>query len=91
MDGEDCGNLQSFCPNSVTDVTRRSSWLNDLLDPAWAGRLHNPDTFKSLDCFCRSWHAVIPAVWDTLPSSLLLHGHITGRRTVMKALQCCCY
>ena len=91
LDGEGHGNLQSFCPHFATNVTRRSSRLNDLLDPAWACRLHNPVTFKSLDCFCRSWHAVIPAVWDTLPASLLLQGHIAGWRSVMKALQRSCY
>ena len=58
----DGGNLQSFRPHFVTNVTRRSSRLNDLLDPARACRLHNSVTFKSLDCFRRSWHAVIPVV-----------------------------
>ena len=46
---------------------------------------------KSLDCFRRSWHAVIPAVWDTLPASLLLQGHTAGWCSVMKAFQRCCY
>ena len=30
---------------------------------------------------------MIPAVWDTLPASLLLQGHTAGWRSVMKALQ----
>ena len=62
-----------------------------VLDPARACRLYNPVTFKSLDCFCRSWQVVIPAVWDTLPASLLLQGHIAEWRSVMKALQRSCY
>ena len=89
LDSEGCGNLQSFCPYFVTNVTK-SSWLDDLLDPARACRLHNPVTFKSSDRFHRSWHTVIPAVQDTLPASLLLQGHIAGWRSVMNALQCSC-
>jgi len=94
LDGVGCDNLQSFCLHFVTNVTRRSSQLNnDLLDPARAYNLHNPVTFKSLDCFRRiqSWHTVIPAILDTLTASLLLLGHIAGWRSVMKALQCSFY
>ena len=69
----------------------RSFRFNDLLDPARTCRLHNPVTFKSLDCLHRNWHAVIPAVWDTLPASLLLQGHIAGWCSVMKSPQRSCY
>ena len=51
LDGEGCGDLQSFCPSFVTNIARRSSRLNDLSDPARASRLHNPVTFRSLDSF----------------------------------------
>ena len=88
LDGEGHGDLQSFCPCFVTNVTRRSSRLNDLLDPAWACRLYNPVTFRSLDSFRRSWYAVISILWD---ASLLLQGHATGWRSVLKSLQRCCY
>ena len=91
LDGEGRGDLLTFHPYFVTNVTRRSSRFNDLLDPAQACRLCTPVTFKSLDCFRRSWHAVIPVVWDTLPASLLLQGHTAGWRSVMKAHQRCCY
>ena len=89
LDGEGRGDLQSFCPSFVTNITRGSSRLNDLSDPARACRLYNPVTFRSLDSFRRSWHAVISTVWDTLPASLLLQGHATGWHSVLKGLQHC--
>ena len=91
LDGEGRGDLQSFCPSFVTNTARRSSRLNDLSDPARASRLHNPVTFRSLDSFCRSWHAVISTIWDALPANLLLQGQATGWRFVLKDLQRCCY
>ena len=91
LDGEGRGNLQSFCPSFVTNIARRSSRLNDLSDPVRASRLHNPVTFRSLDSFRRSWHAVISTIWDALPANLLLQGQATGWRFVLKDLQRCCY
>ena len=75
----------------LTNIARRSSCLNDLSDPAQASRLHNPVTFRSLDSFHRSWHAVISTIWDALPANLLLQGQATGWRFVLKDLQRCCY
>ena len=91
LDGKGRGSLQSFCPHFITSFIRRSFCLNDLSNLPRAYRLHNPITFRSLDSFHRSWHAVISTVWDTLPASLLLQGHNTGLHSVSKDLQCCCY
>ena len=78
------GDLQS---HFVTNVTRRSSHLNNLLDPAQECRLHNPITFRSLDSFRRSWHPVIPTIRDTIPDNSLLQGHATGWHSIVKSLQ----
>ena len=47
LDGEGRGDLQSLLPPFITSVPRRSSHLNNLLDPALAFRLQNTNTFKS--------------------------------------------
>ena len=85
------GNLQSFLPQFVTTITRRSSRLTGLSDPAQALRLNNPITFKSLDSFHRSWHGAISTIWDTLLANLLLQGHVTRWCSVLKCLQHCCH
>ena len=78
LDGEDRGDLQSFLPRFVTYTPRRSSHLNSLSDPARALRLRNPITFRTLDCYRRSWHGIISSIQNTLPANLLLQGHATG-------------
>ena len=72
LDGEGRGDLQSFLPHFVTFIPRRSSRLPHLSDPAQALRLQNPVTFRSLDCYHRSWHGVISSLWNALPAELLL-------------------
>ena len=89
LDGEGRGNLQSLLPPFITSVSRRSSHLNNLPDPAQAFRLQNTITFKSLDCYCRSWHGAIPSLWNNLPANLLLRGHLMGWCSVLKDLQRC--
>ena len=59
-------------------------------DPARALRLQNLITFRTLDCYRRSWHGAISSIWNTLPANLLLQGHDMGWRSVLKALQRCC-
>ena len=81
------GNLQSFLPQFVATVTRRSSCLTDLSDPVWALILNSPITFNS---FHRSLHGAISTMWDTIPANLLLQDHATGWRSVLKCLQRCC-
>ena len=78
LDGEGRGDLQSFIPHFVTSVPRRSSRLNNLSDPARALRLQNPITFRTLDCYRRSWHGAISSIWNTLPANLLFQGHDMG-------------
>ena len=90
LDGEGRGDLQSFIPHFVTSVPRRSSRLNNLSDPARALRLQNPITFRTLDCYRRSWHGAISSIWNTLPANLLFQGHDMDWRSVLKALQRCC-
>ena len=82
LDGEGCGDLQSFLLHFVTSAPRRSSRLNNLSDPARALRLQNPITFRTLDCYRRSWHGIISSIWDTLPANLLLQGHATDWQSV---------
>ena len=90
LDGEGRGDLQSFIPHFVTSIPRRSSRLNNLSDLARALRLQNPITFRTLDCYHRSWHGAISSIWNTLPANLLFQGHDMGWHSVLKALQRCC-
>ena len=64
LDGEGRGDLQSLLPPLITYVPKRSSRLNNLLDPALAFRLQKI-TFKSLYYYHRSWHGVIPSLWSS--------------------------
>ena len=70
----------------VTSIPRRSSRLHNLSDPAQALRLQNPITFRSLDCYRKSWHGVISSIWNTLPDNLLLQGHAMGWCSMLKDL-----
>ena len=87
LDGKGCGNLQSLLPPFMTSVPRRSVRLNNLLV---AFRLQNTITFKSLDCYRRSWCGAIPSLWNILPADLLLRGYLIGWCSVLKDLQRCC-
>ena len=91
LDGEDRGDLQSFFPHFFTSIPRRSSCLHHLSDPTQALRLQNSVTFRSLDCYRRSWHGVISSLWNALPAELLLQGHAMGWCSVLKDLQRCYY
>ena len=43
--------------------------------------------FRTLDCFCRSWQAVVIDLWDSVPPNILLQGYVNGWRSVLQDMQ----
>ena len=84
--GEGRGNLSTFCPYFVSNITRKSQRLHDY-DSASHLRLQNPYDLKSLNCFIRGWQVTAVMCWNKLPANILLCGERDGWRTILKDVQ----
>ena len=61
--GKGRGNLLTFCPNFVTNTTRRSQRLHDY-DPANHLRFQRPCDLRSLDRFIHGWQVTAVECWN---------------------------
>jgi len=59
------GNLLTFCPNFVTNISRRSQRLYDY-DPASHLRFQNPCDF------IRGWQVTAVVCWNKLPADIFI-------------------
>ena len=81
--------LLTCCPQFCGNQTHRRSHCLHSWDPAGHLCFINPCNFKTLDRFKHSWLATAPAIWNKLPTDIILWGEAYGWHTLLQEAQCC--
>ena len=87
--GEGHGNLLTYCPQFCGNHTHRWSHRLHSWDPVGHLRFINPCNFKTQDRLKRSWLVIAPAIWNRLPTGIILWGEAYGWRTILQEAQRC--